>query len=123
MEPRLDFWNLMAYDYAGGTFSEWAEHQANIYKSGSSQLCTPFNTEVAVESYLKRGEMASKIVLGMQFYGRPFTDTDGPAELFHGVGQGRWENGVWDYKYTEAGETLFWDPYRSQGQRSIQMRI
>ncbi|RHZ66652.1 hypothetical protein CDV55_103731 [Aspergillus turcosus] len=76
MDPYLDFWNLMAYDYAGGTFSEYTGHQANLFKSSSNQQSTPFNTEEALENYLNRGVIPSKIVLG----------------------EGSWEDGVWDYK-------------------------
>ncbi|KAH3054639.1 hypothetical protein KXV27_001741 [Aspergillus fumigatus] len=76
MDPYLDFWNLMAYDYAGGTFSEYTGHQANLFKSSSNQQSTPFNTEEALENYLNRGVIPSKIVLG----------------------EGSWEHGVWDYK-------------------------
>ncbi|KAK6342306.1 Endochitinase 1 [Orbilia javanica] len=90
MDEQLDFWNLMAYDFSG-SWESIANHQANIYSG-------PVSGAEAVNWYINQGVARHKIILGIPLYGRSFTNTQGPGTPFSGVGQGSWEQGVYDYR-------------------------
>ena len=97
MNKFVDFWNLMAWDYAG-PWSTLASHQANLFRSTGDPAATPFDTQTAINYYLSQNVSSDKIVLGVPIYGRSFGATDGLGKPFNGVGKGTWEAGVYDYK-------------------------
>jgi chitinase len=97
MDRYVNYWNLMAYDFAGN-WSKDTAHQSNLLPSHTTPSSTPFNAVDAIEYYTSKGVAASKLILGMPLYGRSFCETDGLGKPFQGVGQGSWEDGVWDYK-------------------------
>ncbi|ROV90123.1 hypothetical protein VPNG_09793 [Cytospora leucostoma] len=96
MDRYLDFWNLMAYDYAG-SWDQTAGHQANLYPNRTNPTTTPFSTARALE-YYTRFINPSKLVVGMPLYGRAFENTKGIGHPYSGIGEGSWERGVYDFK-------------------------
>ncbi|KXN88676.1 Chitinase 1 [Leucoagaricus sp. SymC.cos] len=92
MNSAINYWNLMAYDYAGSWLT-WADNQANLY--GGAR--TGVNTDDAVKHYLSAGATASKINLGMPLYGRAFENTAGLGQPYNGIGPGTVEAGVYSY--------------------------
>ncbi|KAL9095530.1 MAG: hypothetical protein Q9165_002401 [Trypethelium subeluteriae] len=95
----------MAYDFAG-SWDQRAGHQSNIFPSRKDPSSTPFAASRAVEAYIAAGVPAHKIVLGMPLYGRAFQDTKGPGHSYSGVGEGSWEDGIWDYKTCKSATGL-----------------
>ncbi|WVR09441.1 hypothetical protein IAU60_006508 [Kwoniella sp. DSM 27419] len=93
MDESLDFWNVMAYDFAG-SWDSVSGHQANLYADNPHAS----SVDKAVRFYSHQGVHPSKLVIGMPVYGRAFTNTDGIGAPYQGVGEGSWEGGMWDYK-------------------------
>lgn len=60
--PYVDFVNVMSYDMGGGE-----RHHAGLYKS---EHTGHYTADAAVESHLKAGVPAGKLVMGVPFYGR-----------------------------------------------------
>ncbi len=94
MDPYLDAWHLMAYDYAG-SWDATTGHQSNMFVNPSNPQSTKFSTDRAVSDYLARGIPAHKIVMGMPLYGRAFEATKGLGLPYSGIGEGSTEPGIW----------------------------
>ncbi|KAF2848088.1 glycoside hydrolase family 18 protein [Plenodomus tracheiphilus IPT5] len=116
LDQYIDGWNLMAFDYQGGGFSNFTGHQSNVYPSRSNPKTTdgwvveenrfrPFNTKEAVDYYKSNIADSTKLQLGLPLYGRSFgnvidlsKEKRGLAAKFNGTGSGTWEAGVLDQK-------------------------
>lgn len=97
MDQYLDFWNLMAYDYAG-SWDRVAGHSSNLYPSKSNPKATPYSTAHALEYYTRFVD-PSKMVVGMPLYGRSFENTLGLGHPYNNSeADGDWEVGVYDFK-------------------------
>ena len=91
MEPYVDLFYLMAYDFAG-SWDKKTGHQAAMYGG-------ELNGHQAVTDYMQMGVPPHKLVLGLPAYGRGFSNTSNtPGAPFNDIPEGTWEKGMFDYK-------------------------
>jgi chitinase len=64
----LDTLKIMAYDYYG-SWSSTTGHNANLYTSPNDPAWGGISTNWCIEQYLKAGFPASKLMVGVAFYG------------------------------------------------------
>jgi chitinase len=95
----LDWMNLMSYDFHG-SWDPITGHNAPM-TVGPKDTAAGFSITDAVDSYLKTGFPAAKLVLGVPFYGRGWENVGPNASGLYQSGTaasvGTWEKGVFDY--------------------------
>lgn len=102
--PYIDFVNVMSYDMGNAPL-----HHSALYPSENSGWMT---SSKAVEAHLKAGVPASRLVMGMPFYGRGGKDYPNFRD-FNRVGHSREFREHWDetakvpYLTNEAGTLVF----------------
>ncbi|KAJ2874917.1 hypothetical protein GGH93_002045 [Coemansia aciculifera] len=109
----VDHINVMTYDYAG-SWSKVTGHQQNLFRPSAGD--SGINGDDTVSDYINRGVPAHKVVLGLGFYGRGFSNVDHHASpfpnlpglgcAFSGVPPGTWEAGSFDYKALRKSHLL-----------------
>ena len=110
MDKYVDFWNLVAHDFAGDSISSVSAHQANMF-TGDKELSTPYNPAQAVSDLLDNDIAPEKILLGLPLYGRGFANTDGLGQSFFGSPPGDFKKGIRDYKnLPPPGADVRFDP-------------
>jgi len=104
---HLDWINLMSYDYHGGFEPQGPTNfQSNLHvdpNNPATGVVKTYATETAVNKLLGAGVPASKIVVGIPFYGRGWTGvssggTNGLYQPASGPARGTYEAGIEDYK-------------------------
>jgi len=114
--PYLNFINVMTYDFHGGWENTTGFHSplygsTNDPATGDVKL---YNTNDALQAYLDKGVPASKLNLGIGFYGRGWTGVPNVNNGLYQSGKaapGKYEAGIEDYKILKTlGFPSYTDP-------------
>ncbi|WP_224365579.1 glycosyl hydrolase family 18 protein [Hyalangium versicolor] len=105
----LNHVNIMTYDMHGGWDATTNFHAALYNQSGNPAKTLKDSTHEAVQGHLASGVPASKLVVGVPFYGRGWQGTqpgpagDGLYQTTSGAAHGNWDDGgntgLFDYYY------------------------
>lgn len=96
MAAVLDWINVMTYDFHGAWANVTGHNAPMVAVAGEP---AGFGVTHSIEGYRAGGVPASKLVLGVPFYGRSWNGaTSGLRGPATGAGPGSWENGVLEWK-------------------------
>lgn len=97
--PHLDWFNVMSYDFAGPWLAQTA-HDAPLLPNPSAPD-PGHNVLRTVQTLLSNGVPASKIVVGIPYCGKSFSNVppsqNGLFQSFSGLGPGSWQPGILDF--------------------------
>jgi chitinase len=98
----LDFFMVMTYDYFGAwaATGPTAPHSPLTAIPGNATSAAGFNSDAAIQKLKSKGIPASKLLLGIGFYGRGWTGVSQAAVggTATGPATGTYEPGIEDYK-------------------------
>lgn len=93
----LDYFNLMAYDFAGH-WSPKTAHQSQLYAMQKDES----SGSGGVKYLMSQGVPAKRILLGIPVFGRSFLQASGPGQNFQGTGG---TTGVFEYNQLPRPKT------------------
>ncbi|WP_406289456.1 glycoside hydrolase family 18 protein [Streptomyces sp. NBC_00209] len=96
----VDWYNPMTYDFFGAWDAKGPTAPHSPLTSYEGIPRDGFNSEAAIEKLKAQGVPASKLLLGIGFYGRGWTGVtqDAPGGTATGAAAGTYEAGIEDYK-------------------------
>lgn len=113
----VDWINLMTYDFHG-TWDSTTNFNAPLFRTADDPADASLNADATVQRYLAEGVPASKLVMGVPFYGRGWT---GVADVDHGLYQsaasaapGTHEAGSFEYNDIRDRYLPTWQYYWNQ---------
>jgi chitinase len=97
----LDFATVQGYDFHG-TWETTTNHQAQLYSPRRDPDPAGFSLDLAIDTFRARGASASKLVVGVPYFGRGWTGVGsanrGLYQSAAGPAPGTFEAGVEDFK-------------------------
>jgi len=111
VEPSLDWFNLMTYDFVN-SMTPTTGHHSGLHASALAPADAR-STDRAVQQFLAAGVPAHKLLIGAAFYGREFADVqpahDGLYQAYgHYQGEHRWPQLKTDF-INRNGYVRYWD--------------
>ncbi|MEU3775939.1 glycoside hydrolase family 18 chitinase [Streptomyces sp. NPDC032472] len=100
----VDFYNVMTYDFFGAWDAKGPTAPHSPLTSYAGIPIAGFNSEAAITKLKGKGIAASKLNLGIGFYGRGWTGVtqDAPGGTATGPAPGTYEQGIEDYRVLKS---------------------
>jgi chitinase len=97
---NLDWYNVMSYDYFGAFDADGPTAPHSPLTSYAGIPTQGFNSDAAIQKLKSKGIPASKLLLGIGFYGRGWTGVtqSAPGGSATGAAPATYEAGIEDYK-------------------------